>query len=630
MKTSTTRRGTHWGKLLYAFIFLILVPVLQWTWANALDKVINLPGIHSPEAGWSFLIAGLVIMLWGMYALYRYGKGLPMNGYPPPQFVKTGPYRFLRHPIYWGYVFLGLGIFLLMDVPSGIWVVTPFTILCITALVWGYEEPDLQKRFGKQDRGVLFDPPAPVSSPVSHRKRIVTIGWLFFFQLLGNFIVLFFHRKDLYELTGQEFDWVAGQEKIIIIISLLFIWISSLFISIEAELRHWFRSVLIGLSINFYGALLMPRYLADYFPKAAGDWSYLTVPPFVIFITGWLAAKQLKKAGWFLWLFSTCLFILLVRITPSFYSNLFISLFLAIVSLNYYPIWLLIRSASERIANSWKEWMLGPVRIINHGFYAGAGAFLGMLFAGYLAGPGYAWAILIFLVVVVFAAAIWAQAIEGSDKLKRPFGYYGAVVGIAIASLILYGMGFRIWLLIGVISVAMPWVQAMGRLRCLINGCCHGAPTQNELLGIRFFHERSRVSTISHLKGKYLHPTQVYSMLWLSVIGFFLLFLWIKQVSYPFIFGMYLILTGAGRFVEEAYRGEVQTPVWNGLRLYQWAAIVTILAGMYFCILPQPMVFSPPSMDWNIFVASLLGGLFVLFAMGIDFPGANRRFSRLV
>lgn len=630
MKTYTLRKGIHWGKLLYAFIFLLVVPVLQWTWANALDRVIVLPGLSSPDAGWILMISGFIILLWGMYALYRYGKGLPMNGYPPPQFVRSGPYRFLRHPIYWGYVFLGLGVFLWKDIPSGIWIVTPFTILCITALVLGYEEPDLQKRFGKQGREVLLDPPAALSSPVSHLKRIISIGWLLFFLLLGNFIILFFQKESLPGSRAQGSQWVYGQERIIVFISLFFIWISSLFIRIEAELRHWFRSVMIGLIIHFYITLLMPGSMDLYFPVIDGWWSYITVPPFVIFITGWLAARQLNKAGWILWLFSICLFILLVLIGPSFYSLLSISLIVAILSLNYYFIWLLIRAAAEWLANSWKEWVIGPVRIINHGFYAGAGAFLGMLFAGYLAGPGYAWAILIFLVIVVFAAAVWAQVIEGSDKLKRPFGYYGAVVGIGIAGLILYGMGYKIWLLIGVISVAMPWVQAIGRFRCLINGCCHGAPTQNELLGVRFFHDRSRVSTISHLKRKFLHPTQVYSILWLSVIGFFLLFLWNKQASYPFIFGMYLILTGAGRFVEEAYRGELQTPVWNRLRLYQWAAIATILAGMYFCILPQPLVVHQPSIDWNILIASLLGGLFVLFAMGIDFPGSDRRFSRLV
>ena len=36
---------------------------------------------------------------------------------------------------------------------------------------------------------------------------------------------------------------------------------------------------------------------------------------------------------------------------------------------------------------------------------------------------------------------------------------------------------------------------------------------------------------------------------------------------------------GLGRFVEEAYRGEVQTPFLFGLRLYQWMAILSIVLG---------------------------------------------------
>jgi hypothetical protein len=36
------------------------------------------------------------------------------------------------------------------------------------------------------------------------------------------------------------------------------------------------------------------------------------------------------------------------------------------------------------------------------------------------------------------------------------------------------------------------------------------------------------------------------------------------------------------------------------------------------------------AIGWETWVASISGGLFVLFAMGIDFPKSNARFSRLV
>jgi prolipoprotein diacylglyceryltransferase len=49
-----------------------------------------------------------------------------------------------------------------------------------------------------------------------------------------------------------------------------------------------------------------------------------------------------------------------------------------------------------------------------------------------------------------------------------------------------------------------------------------------------------------------------------------------------FIAGIYLILNGCGRFVEESFRGETQTPYWAGMRIYQWIAIINIIAGAFF------------------------------------------------
>jgi len=237
---------------------------------------------------------------------------------------------------------------------------------------------------------------------------------------------------------------------------------------------------------------------------------------------------------------------------------------------------------------------------------------------------------LAFAISVIIFSALWAQLIEGSEKLKRPFGYYGALIGILFASLVVWLMGVNVWVIIGVVSVVMPWVQAIGRLRCLVNGCCHGTKTSNNSIGIRYFHFRSRVCGISNLKGELLHPTQLYAIIWLFFVGLILLKLWFSNFSYPFIFGIYLILTGLGRFVEEAYRGEVQTIVWKGLRLYQWTAILTVLIGMVMTSINVEYVLIETQMSWEIFLSSILGGFITFFAMGVDFPNSNVRFSRLV
>ena len=49
-------------------------------------------------------------------------------------------------------------------------------------------------------------------------------------------------------------------------------------------------------------------------------------------------------------------------------------------------VWERLRTATEALANSWKEWRIGPVRVINHGFYVGLGSFLGVAIAATFAG----------------------------------------------------------------------------------------------------------------------------------------------------------------------------------------------------------------------------------------------------
>jgi prolipoprotein diacylglyceryltransferase len=98
----------------------------------------------------------------------------------------------------------------------------------------------------------------------------------------------------------------------------------------------------------------------------------------------------------------------------------------------------------------------------------------------------------------------------------------------------------------------------------------------------------------------------------------------------PFVAGVFLVLNGLARFVEEAYRGETQTPISQGLRLYQWIALGGVIVGAAVSTLPSEAhtgVWQP----WlgAIGVAAVLG-LVVGAALGVDFPASNRRFSRLV
>jgi hypothetical protein len=93
---------------------------------------------------------------------------------------------------------------------------------------------------------------------------------------------------------------------------------------------------------------------------------------------------------------------------------------------------------------------------------------------------------------------------------------------------------------------------------------------------------------------------------------------------------MYLILTGLGRFVEEALRGEPQTPIVGGLRLYQWIAILSVVVGAVFTLLPSMGEAQPPQLSWLAPITGFGFGVFTWIALGVDFPNSNKRFARLV
>lgn len=290
-----------------------------------------------------------------------------------------------------------------------------------------------------------------------------------------------------------------------------------------------------------------------------------------------------------------------------------------------YPdrLWTFLHDNAERVANSWKEWRIGPIRVINHGGYVGLAVLCGTVIIGTLLGSARNTTIALLTLAGIVGAGLWAQIVEGSSGLLRPYGFYGGVLGVVLAAFFTNDT----WLVITAFAVAAPVIQALGRLRCLVQGCCHGAPAP-EWLGVSYRHPRSRVCK-AKLAGVPVHPTQLYSILWNLPCALLLSRLWVAHAPLNVICGAFLILNGIGRFVEEAYRGEPQTKIIAGLRLYQWIAIASVLAGATLTAIPH--VSSATSLHWNplAFLLGLGTGLITWFAMGVDFPDSNRRFARL-
>ena len=641
-----TERASTMYRVGYALVFILLLPALLTGWAAALDRVVVLPRYGSPPVGLGLAFMGLAMLVSATVTLRRYGEGLPMSPFPPAKFVRRGLYAWFEHPIYIGAVLIAAGTSLATRSGAGLWLVTPLFTLAISSFVLGYERTATRERFGPVEPPRLHLAP-PSDAPPTRWERLaiytqVLIPWVTVYmavELLGappdaqSALMPLDHRIPLV-------PWTEG----LYAVTYLFVLLAPIAARRQRSLRQfalegWFATVLI---IPIY--LLVPLVVSARPIAGDGFWERLMLwersydspatafPAFHVvwlFIAATLYAADHPRWGFPAWTIAvlssvSCL-------TTGMHGILDVAGGLAAWGIvrGRGRIWAALRGGAEWVANSWREWDLGPVRLINHGLYAALGGGIAITLGGAMAGAEQARWVALAGVAGVIGAALWAQGIEGSAVLLRPYGYFGGIFAGVGFTVLAGRFGADIWLVLAALGVTMPVAQAMGRLRCLVQGCCHGLPCP-DWLGIRFHHPRSRVTRLSEFGGQPVHPTQLYSILWNLPLTAVLVRLWFLSAPLQFIFGLYLVLTGLGRFVEEHYRGEPQTPMLGGLRLYQWLALGFVLAGGWIMTLgTRP---APHPAGWNL--ESLWYGLafvgFGCIAFGLDFPRASRRFSRLV
>jgi phosphatidylglycerol:prolipoprotein diacylglycerol transferase len=292
-------------------------------------------------------------------------------------------------------------------------------------------------------------------------------------------------------------------------------------------------------------------------------------------------------------------------------------------------LWAGLLKSTERLANSWSSRMVGRARVINHAVFAGLAGGVGAFLVELMAGAAHIGSVSVLMMAGVIGAAVVGQLLVGSSNgLSRPFGYFGGLLGVAIVGLLLYPFDHSMLLVLSAFCFAGPWTQALGRLRCIVQGCCHGAPSCSDP-GIVVENEHSRV-TLAGLKGQRIYPTQLYSILGNLGTGAVLVWLWSAGCSLTLVAGLYLVLAGLVRFVEEGYRGEPMTRVVAGLHIYQWFSVGMLVAGLLVMMVHSPA--APPASASALAPAMAIGLAFFLvcgFAMGVDFPDSQRRFSRL-
>ena len=276
------------------------------------------------------------------------------------------------------------GYFITIDSDSGLWLVTPVIIISIVALVLGYESLDLKRRFEDETFETIFDLPADRKEEAQSLRKVASLLWIALCLFGGNYIVI--NLSEVTEpLLGQPLSIRAPlSETHLFLLQLTLVIMTPFILKREDHLRRWLVGSILGFGVLVFIAVLLPEVGAQYLHIGAEDvW---VVPVFLILLSFNFVFKTSKTLGGLFCIVAIVQIVLELTYSRSAALHILSGLFIFLLASNYFSIWIFLKNTSEKIANSWKEWVFGKVRIINHGFYVGLGSFLGIFITGMLVG----------------------------------------------------------------------------------------------------------------------------------------------------------------------------------------------------------------------------------------------------
>ena len=159
------------------------------------------------------------------------------------------------------------------------------------------------------------------------------------------------------------------------------------------------------------------------------------------------------------------------------------------------------------------------------------------------------------LVVVEWDSFQWTW--QSFVNLFRSAGvfYGGLIAAVSVALWYLWRHRMPMWTVTDVFAPGIALGHVIGRLGCLLAGCCFGR--QTDVPWAITFHDPFAGETAGTPLGVPLHPTQLYEAgAELLILGL-LLFTEKRGRPYPGrTFWSYMLLYGVSRFVIEFYRGD--------------------------------------------------------------------------
>jgi phosphatidylglycerol:prolipoprotein diacylglycerol transferase len=153
--------------------------------------------------------------------------------------------------------------------------------------------------------------------------------------------------------------------------------------------------------------------------------------------------------------------------------------------------------------------------------------------------------------------------------------YGGLIAAVAVAFWYMWRHKMPLWTTCDVFAPGIALGHAVGRLGCLMAGCCYGRPTDVPW-AITFTNPEAAANVGTPL-GVALHPTQLYESAAEALI--LVLLLWTEKKGRPFAgrtFWSYMVLYGISRFVIEFFRGDDRGAVLGAVSTSQFISLVLV------------------------------------------------------
>lgn len=151
--------------------------------------------------------------------------------------------------------------------------------------------------------------------------------------------------------------------------------------------------------------------------------------------------------------------------------------------------------------------------------------------------------------------------------------YGGLALGLGLVLIVGYVKKVRYWNILDLAGLCVPLALAIGRVGCLLNGCCYGKPTSLPW-GITY-------PAASGIIGA-RHPTQIYELILdLALFGI----LWWKRDSFArdgTVFWLFIMGYGLIRFTVEFFREHAQSFAGVGFQAGSIALVVIAAAVLVF------------------------------------------------